>query len=1197
MTRSSPTPAPADLVGISKEQFFELIRYEPHPKQWLYHRSDARFRVPACGRRFGKSKMSGRDEEYEMLKPDRMTWIVGPCVDEQTEILTARGWLRFDQVQGGDETLSVNPVTGLSEWDTVEKVLRHPGEHEMIHIESHSFSTLATPDHRWLTHRRPGIGYKKSGSKLPAALMPIKNLLPPTDNGWTWRTTETLTADDRIPKAAPCSQTPIEQKYTDEFVELVAWLWTEGSQDKKGGLYIHQSHIVNEPNVARIRRALVALCPNPHRNHSRSKVQQPYWSELVSPSNPDQTNFYIGKILAEGFKEVFLNHKVVAPSFVRELTSSQLQMFVDISVMGDGTVGPSGQTVIYQDNEQQLFAVQLACSLLGIATSLRPRGSSPGWILGLLTSTFVNPKRAQYVAGEEGVKITRERYSGTTWCVTTRNGNWLAKRRGTVYYTANTYDLGEKEFRVMWDDFIIGLGLGRSKSVRKAYNKRQGDMYIELPWGSRVEVRSADNPSNLVGESLDKVIMSEAAKHNRETWDRYIRPALTDRQGRADFPSTPEGWNWFHDIFGYGRDTDPRFKDYEAWQFPSWDNPYVFPLGANDPEVELLKLTMSQEEFAQEIAALFTSFAGKIFGDWSEEVHVTHVPFDPSLPNYGCADEATEIFTSQGWKRHSDLAVGDTVLTLNESTGLSEWDTVLRVNRYEGEHLVTHMEGRSHSSVTTQDHRWLANRAYARKSGGTLGWRWTTTDKLTQDDRIPTAVPCSSLPTEPKYTDSFVELVAWLWTEGSFNNNALSIHQSHKANPQNVARIRAALTALEPSPVRGIVGYWSESIRPSQPDITTFGLSRNLSDVFFMSALSQHKIVRPEFICSLTYSQLRLFIDVSILGDGHRRGNNTAMVGQKRQEQLEALQMACCLVGINTTLKPQRTPRGDYYYLYINSSMFVNPGMAARHKDGKFLKETKPLNGLVWCPTTGNGTWLARRNGTVYYTGNCFDWGWTDPLCFIEFQVGPNDQIRIWREHYKSHMTLPDHLQYLKGREERGENPPGYRLDLCFGDAEDPSAIMQVCTGFAPCISDNEARQPWRRGIDLMASFLKLRQIGEADEFGTPLEEPGLVCDFSCANFRREMNNYKRKPGAVGNDMRGSVVTTGDDHAIDPIRYGLVHLFVLGANAHLTDLYSVESLRASGGSGMVASSNGQGAADGLWLPADRGIFTMTDLNF
>jgi hypothetical protein len=27
-------------------------------------------------------------------------------------------------------------------------------------------------------------------------------------------------------------------------------------------------------------------------------------------------------------------------------------------------------------------------------------------------------------------------------------------------------------------------------------------------------------------------------------------------------------------------------------------------------------------------------------------------------------------------------------------------------------------------------------------------------------------------------------------------------------------------------------------------------------------------------------------------------------------------------------------------------------------------------SGIVWCPTTANSTWLARRNGTIYFTGN-----------------------------------------------------------------------------------------------------------------------------------------------------------------------------------------------------------------------------------
>lgn len=198
-----------------------------------------------------------------------------------------------------------------------------------------------------------------------------------------------------------------------------------------------------------------------------------------------------------------------------------------------------------------------------------------------------------------------------------------------------TYDLSEKEFRVMWDDLIIGRRFGDQKNVKRAYNKRAGEMYIEFPWKTRIECRSAQHPEQLVGEGLDGVIMSEAAKHNAETWERFIRPALADRRGWGDFVTTPEGHNWLYDLWQFGR--DPQFKStgqYESWNFPSWDNPHVYPGGRSDPEILLLERTMSEEQFAQEIEASFSSFSGKIYGEFDENVHVQQVKFDPNLPNY-----------------------------------------------------------------------------------------------------------------------------------------------------------------------------------------------------------------------------------------------------------------------------------------------------------------------------------------------------------------------------------------------------------------------------------------------------------------------------------------------------------------------------------------------------------------------------------
>lgn len=199
-----------------------------------------------------------------------------------------------------------------------------------------------------------------------------------------------------------------------------------------------------------------------------------------------------------------------------------------------------------------------------------------------------------------------------------------------------TYDLGEKEFRVVWDDLIVRQQLGKDKRIRRAYNKKQGTMFIEFPWNTILEVRSAQHPENLVGDALDHVIMSEAAKHDPATWERFIRPALADRRGGADFPTTPEGYNWLYDLWMLGQDA--TLPDYASWRFPSWHNNVVYPEGETDPEIVLLKRTMSPEAFEQEIAADFGSFVGKIYPEWDVSRHVTNVEFRPEWPNYMAFD-------------------------------------------------------------------------------------------------------------------------------------------------------------------------------------------------------------------------------------------------------------------------------------------------------------------------------------------------------------------------------------------------------------------------------------------------------------------------------------------------------------------------------------------------------------------------------
>src|SRR6185503_15677427 len=209
----------------------------------------------------------------------------------------------------------------------------------------------------------------------------------------------------------------------------------------------------------------------------------------------------------------------------------------------------------------------------------------------------------------------------------------LFQHEKMAWIVGPTYDLGEKEFRVIWNDLIVKQKLGKDRRIKKGYNKKQGDMYIEFtPWRTRLEVRSADHPSNLVGEALDHVIMSEAAKQKNETWERYIFPALSDKRGGADFVTTPEGFNWLYGMWQTGQNPDEAH--FGSWTFPSWANTAVYPGGRNDPEILLLERNSTPEWFLQEIGAEFSAFVGKIYGEFREDVHVKRVEYNPALPNY-----------------------------------------------------------------------------------------------------------------------------------------------------------------------------------------------------------------------------------------------------------------------------------------------------------------------------------------------------------------------------------------------------------------------------------------------------------------------------------------------------------------------------------------------------------------------------------
>lgn len=325
-----------------------------------------------------------------------------------------------------------------------------------------------------------------------------------------------------------------------------------------------------------------------------------------------------------------------------------------------------------------------------------------------------------------------------------------------------------------------------------------------------------------------------------------------------------------------------------------------------------------------------------------------------------CADTETEILTQRGWLRYNQVTTDDICLTLNVDTGMSEWQPVQRVNIFEGEHDVVKLENSSHSSVTTPNHRWPIMMSDYQP---TAGWRFTTTARMQSGARVCAAAPIVAGSGDVKWSDDYVELMAWFWTEGHVNSHgSVVITQSSKVNADKVERIRSALCGVFGPPLEDLRGVRSPAWRmwTEERGITRFYL--NTYAGYELTVSAPKKVVSVSFLSELTRAQLELFVRTSIDADGNWRPgeSDSGVLCQRDRARLDAFQIACTLAGKAGVIRQNAM---GMWTMCITKSAWRKP---AGHRQ----YVTRDKTNTVWCPTTENKTWFARRNGTVYATGN-----------------------------------------------------------------------------------------------------------------------------------------------------------------------------------------------------------------------------------
>lgn len=345
---------------------------------------------------------------------------------------------------------------------------------------------------------------------------------------------------------------------------------------------------------------------------------------------------------------------------------------------------------------------------------------------------------------------------------------------------------------------------------------------------------------------------------------------------------------------------------------------------------------------------------------------IPNVVFDP--PYKMCLDDETQILTRRGWLTCDEVTTDDLAYSLDHATGRAEWKRITSINIYDRELSAVHVcDGKNLDFVATGNHRWPVLTGNGVRT-------WKTSATLARGDRVIHSAAWSGAPSTSTLTDAFVELVAWFWTEGTYdsvrksgrsNSTYGSICQSHQVNAANCERITSAFEDVYGPSVERFERSGRLREGNSVPRAWRVHEEERNTRFIFSAAIGREllewapdKVPSLEFFELLTPDQLELFIQVSILADAQ----NPGMLAQANPEAAKSFALACILSGRAVSLADDRGD-GNGTSVRIKSRHYSKPSRPGVQRE---LRVTR-----VWCPTVeDNSTWLARRGLSVYFTGN-----------------------------------------------------------------------------------------------------------------------------------------------------------------------------------------------------------------------------------
>jgi hypothetical protein len=332
-----------------------------------------------------------------------------------------------------------------------------------------------------------------------------------------------------------------------------------------------------------------------------------------------------------------------------------------------------------------------------------------------------------------------------------------------------------------------------------------------------------------------------------------------------------------------------------------------------------------------------------------------------SEAHFACVDEATECLTLDGWKKYGEIKAGVIAAQFDLATERLSWAAVEDVAVYNvvDEPMVA-SKSRDVEMLLTPNHRTVIKRRHP----DTRQWQPCVViraDQLKRDHAVPVSGDWDGEWLEP-ISPEWAELLGWYIAEGCETTRSWSveIYQSRAANPVKVDRIRELLVAV------GAEFLEATAARKWQGrDATMAAFQVQGFAAMRMRQFAPGKEV-PRGALSWSNRLLFRLLDGLVDGDGHRRKDGRFCFIQRSRESADMVQAIGVRLGYATMLSRRSE---ETFVVYFTTKRHIS----FRGTGGEGAKiGQRPYTGVIWCPKLPLGTWVARKSGRAFVTGNTF---------------------------------------------------------------------------------------------------------------------------------------------------------------------------------------------------------------------------------